>query len=102
MARPRGITKSVQMDRRIIAQMDELKKRVADDVIDAYQVTADLMRDDSASPTVRKTAADTIIKLHNTFYKEASGDPNAYEEESAAHTVERVGNVLSLKFQGGN
>lgn len=101
MARPKGITKAVQSDRRIIAMMDELKKRVSDDVVEAYQVMTSVMRDTSASATARKGAAETVIKLHNAFYKEATGEnQDNVGEESEQLPIAANGNLLRLSFEG--
>lgn len=101
MARPKGITKAVQSDRRIIAMMDEIKKRVSDDVVEAYKVMTSIMRDTSASATARKGAAETVIKLHNAFYKEAIGEPTeVIDDDKEQLPIAANGNILRLSFDG--
>lgn len=102
MARPKGTTRSVQIDRKVVARMDELKAFVADDVVDAYHTITHIMRDTTASATARKGAAENIIKLHNVFYKDICGDgASDISDEETNTTVKKIGKVLSLKFGEG-
>jgi hypothetical protein len=103
MARPKGTTKEVLMNRKLLAQLDIIKEKVSDDVVEAYETLASLMRDKASSSSVRKGSAEQIIGLHKSFCKEASGDVEDVEEvmEDGMASGGGMGKILSLKMVGG-
>ncbi|MCK5610891.1 hypothetical protein KAR91_53955 [Candidatus Pacearchaeota archaeon] len=107
MARPKGTGKEYQIAKLTVNQMLNLEKKVSEDVDEAYGVLADIMRDEEASATARKGCAETVIKLHSTFYDKRKGVAvrTVEEMDAADNRGEAEDNggtpALSLKY-GGN
>ena len=79
--RKRGMNKKVLDSRKALRTWGELEYRVSDDVLEAYNVIRGILRDESAPPATRRSAANDIIAFFEKIKENSEKVVEEFEEE---------------------
>ena len=102
-----GLTKEVVQSRKVLDKFDDLREKVAEDVVEAYDVIAGVMRNEDAAPATRRQCAGDIISLYQKVHKDSievvrefeqnSENPSEYAEKAEEQKGGKEGsNVLNF------
>lgn len=78
--RKRGMNKKVLDSRKALRTWGELEYRVSDDVLEAYNVIRNILRDESAPPATRRSAANDIIAFFEKIKENSAKIVEEFEE----------------------
>lgn len=84
IARPKGTGKEYQVAKKLVEQKILLEELVSDDILDAYHILTDVMRNTDEKGAIRASAARTVIDMYDKFYKQRKGTAETSLEEFKA------------------
>lgn len=98
--RTRGVTQDVINYRKSLKLLETIHKQINDDVLTAYDVLTDMLRDDTTKDSVRKAIAKDIITLFMEFSGDSNdvlGEPKNRHQERQAALGEKAESLVNKK-----